>query len=244
MIEGKDQPLSEQQERLLSKYVDGECGLVGRALARRLMGRSPVARSFVERLGSVGETARRWYDMQAYTRVERAESLWQRVDQRIGQEQRASLYLGERRLLPEQKEKAWPVGWTLSGAALAAACLAFFLVPFWAKDGQAPVGGGFYSKSAVIGGQTPQVQPVVNRIAARRRPRYLGENPSSQVELDWLHSSGHVSLIPDRTRRSPIIWVNQRQKEEAQEPVLQGGNSGNIKILNERVPTALPVRGK
>ncbi|NLF24950.1 MAG: hypothetical protein GX589_04740 [Deltaproteobacteria bacterium] len=231
--------LTERQEKLLSKYLDGECGALGRLQARRLMIRSAAAQAFAEDLRNVSGYARRWYDMQAYESVGRA-SLWDRVDQRIGQEQRASLYLGERTLAPVAKDRGWHLGWGLSGAALAAACLAFFILPFTGQDRNLDSVGGIYAKSATLdnqaGGVVPQVQTVSAGGVNIGDPLYSERGYSSQVEVDWLHSSGQVSLIPNKDRRAPIIWVKKPSPLTPQAQVFEGKNSTDIRILNESSP--------
>jgi hypothetical protein len=114
--------LSEKQELLLSRFHDGECSYLSAFLAGRLLARRAEARDFILNLEEIkGKCSQ----LSAST-TEPAIDLWARIESRINQEQRASFYLGERRIAdPKSSRISYrhaAIG-GLSGAAIAAALL-------------------------------------------------------------------------------------------------------------------------
>ena len=193
-----EESLSGRQERLLSKLHDGECGLVERLLAERLVSRLAAARRFMARL----DEARR-------VMVERADGaaqvdLWSKISMRIDQEQRAEVFLGRRRetlvervvgFVREHRHIAWGVP---SGVALAGLIL-LFVAPSPAPNGGEPLG-------IAREGASYTAAPTVNLASAGSSRSYR-----APVEVDWVRGSGRVRVMQDPQRSSAIIWVRRPQ---------------------------------
>jgi hypothetical protein len=92
MRESGSKHLSEQQELLLSSYVDDECSLLSRLRAERLIKRNESAKLFVQNLKNTSQTYR-----SLFSETPTSPDLWDKISQRIDAEERASLYLGQRK---------------------------------------------------------------------------------------------------------------------------------------------------
>lgn len=102
--EGKMENISEGDEQLLMKFVDGECSAWERMKAKRLLNRSPIAQEFVHQCR---ESSRHFSDVMAdvmafgtldgMSKSRSQVDLWERIEGRIDQEERAAFFLGERR---------------------------------------------------------------------------------------------------------------------------------------------------
>lgn len=231
------------EERLVQKALDGECCRAGRALAEWLMARSPSAARAAAEARGVKDLVRVWHSAQQPA-AERprgaAESVWERVERRIAQEERASVYLGRRRFEDAERQGRAGVVWGLSGAAAAAAALAVVLFQ-WRSEDRTP-GGGEPARQIAAAEFAPEVETVSHRGAIESAPRYFGEGRLSQAEMDWLRSEGRVSLIHDHEQQLPIIWVRPKPAR-AGVPSPEEGREA-IRMLNENVPMALPVGGR
>jgi hypothetical protein len=90
--------LSEKQQLLLSAYADDQCSFFSRFLAERLIRVNPDARTFISNLQATSTL----FQEHAPNR-DISVDLWARIDQRIDAEERAALYLGQRKALPERE---------------------------------------------------------------------------------------------------------------------------------------------
>lgn len=199
-----DRDLSDKQQLLLSRYFDGECGVISRILAKRLISSNPSALQFLNSLQQHSNTFR------SYTENSQSSvDLWSRIDARIEQEERASFYLGNRRveesrtsLLTRVTSSHTALG-GLSGAALAAVVLFVVYQPKNILTFSAPQNVAFNA--------SPQFQPVALGNSAPAG----SANPFTQVsarpmEVDWMRSNGSLALIPDSQGTSTIIWVRRK----------------------------------
>jgi len=130
--------LSEREEKLLVRYFDGEHSLLDALKVSRLMRRNPLAKDFLETMKVIGEIARN-ERKGIFAMDPTPVNLWDRVNSRIESEQRAALYLGERKTTPLsasagiEKLKSWigvswdNVAWGSSGAFAAAAITVMLL---------------------------------------------------------------------------------------------------------------------
>lgn len=197
MTKRDGQELTEREELLLSRYFDGECGFFARRSAEKLVSSNPFARDFLGSLDKAGNACRTAAEESAI-----GADLWSRIDARIDAEERAAFYLGERRSKAEsdsflsrlQSRQALWGG--LSGAAVAAAALLFFVSP--ATKGPSV---------AALPGQ-PFQQAAVGGFAAS--PASLGNTSRSAMEVDWMRANGSLKIIQDPSGKSATIWVRRR----------------------------------
>ena len=111
--------LSEQQQLLLMSLHDGECGVFSRWRANRLVSQSPKAAEFIATLDAISEGI----DSSVAGEVPQlAGSLWEGISRRIEQEERAALFLGERRVRSAEprvnRRILAPLGWSVAGDSL------------------------------------------------------------------------------------------------------------------------------
>ena len=203
--------LSEQQELLLSRYHDGELGFWSERKAKQLLSKSEEANQFVAELAALTG------DLKATAmQPKESELLWKGIANRIEQEERNSLYLGERRADVAEKRKAiWEAYPILSG--LGAATAAFMLGIIFQT-------GYFNQNSQPTGTQIASTQPVqsVPRLASNQINNVPISLPVStevarrqsdrrRLEIDWVKSDGRVQMI-GATEGPQIIWVRRPKK--------------------------------
>jgi hypothetical protein len=241
-------PLTENQEILLSQYSDGECGVWRSIVARRLISRNPAAKDFLLALQRVRNT----YTSELSTAQPPTVDLWDRISNRITQEERTALYLGERRL-EHQAQSPWSeANWSSAlwsrirspyavvGGVTGAACAAILLTVM-------------YRPSEIVSFSAPQtamqntmsyVQPVA--VSGKSyRPRVAPPLQQPSLEVDWMRSHGSVKVIPDPNGSSAIIWVRRRQalparpriqSEARTAPTLRAANpTATIALIEERL---------
>ncbi|MFO0416439.1 MAG: hypothetical protein ACK5Y6_04050 [Pseudomonadota bacterium] len=202
--------LTERQQLLLSRYYDGECGVLARFKAKRLTQNNPTACDFINELATLHTTCLE----QSTQTIPTTRDMWSAVSARIEQETRSAQYLGAR-TPPPQREGMWERLSTasafaggLSGAALAALALVVWYKPVEILSFSAP-------QAALV--TTPNlVQPVgIGGMQTQPRRQYRVTAASSNIrnplEVDWMRSSGSLKLIPDPTGSSAIIWIRRRE---------------------------------
>lgn len=206
-----DNDLTDRQQLLLSRYVDGECGLIRSLQVKRLLSTQPAARRYVSQLERTRATLSEYLSQPNSVHVD----LWDRIEGRIDQEEHAAFFLGARRVETSHhstpRDSIWsafslPATWVggLSGAAVAGALLVFLYKPVQTVSFSAP-------KQIALQSSPQQVQPV--GIGAQRyaQPRVARINRPSAFEVDWMRSHGSLNVIPDSNGSSAIIWVRRRQ---------------------------------
>ncbi|MEN9845986.1 MAG: hypothetical protein RIS36_1133 [Pseudomonadota bacterium] len=210
MRESGSKELSEQQELLLSSYVDNECSFIARMRAERLIKQNENAKLFVHNLKGISQTYRSLFSGNTTS-----PDLWDRISQRIDGEERAALYLGQRKpetLLLERPSLAQffskqAVLGGLSGAAIAACVLMFVSRP--AKPGEIlPVytGGPVAAHNA----------SAFHQASLGSAPQ--GAIPGSSMEVDWMRSNGSLKIIQNPTDNSAIFWVRKRPGAQSLRP--------------------------
>lgn len=232
MRESGSKELSEQQELLLSSYVDNECSFLSRLRAERLIKRNDTAKLFVQNLKNTSQTYRSLFsDTAAST------NLWDKISQRIDAEERAALYLGQRKPATVADERSALANFFskqaliggLSGAAVAACVL--MLVSRPAKPGEIiPV---------YTGG------PVAAHNASAFHQASLGSAPQaagagSSMEVDWMRSNGSLKIIQNPSDNSAIFWVRKRPGA----PTLRTQGikpTPTIRVLREQGLDAMPL---
>ena len=95
--------LTVDEELLLTAFFDGESGFFSRMKARSLLRKNPLAKTYLSELESLRDSALpSFFDSRAGTPLERDSlegkpvQLWDRISNRIDQEERAAFFLGER----------------------------------------------------------------------------------------------------------------------------------------------------
>jgi hypothetical protein len=212
MTSRKDTTLSEKDELLLSKYHDGECGVLSAFLAKRLLRDNTVAQDFLRNL----EMCSRVLEAEASRVSIPAVDLWDRIDNRIDQEQKAAFYLGERRvterapsLIERLRASQIAVG-GLSGAAIAAVALLFLYSPRDIASFSVPI------NAATSNAQNQFQQVGLGGSPISPRQAALSHRGNAPLEVDWMRSNGSLSLIPDASGSSAIIWVRRRSTSPIQ----------------------------
>lgn len=129
-----DQELSPRRQKLIERYLDDECGAWLSYWAKRVIKKDPAARDFVRKRTELTALVRDFHSVSLQEIPSGAESsCWERVAQRIVQEEHAEVFLGTRRKESLRFGLSWGLGsedrwsqvrlvqirWGLGGAALA-----------------------------------------------------------------------------------------------------------------------------
>ncbi|MEY4668353.1 MAG: hypothetical protein RL518_1052 [Pseudomonadota bacterium] len=194
--------LSEQQQLLLSLYVDNECSFISRMRAEWLIKRNSFAQVFVQNLRNTSQTYRSLFSDTASS-----PELWDRISQRIDVEERSALYLGERKPATEQREQPALIAWFskqsviggLSGAAVAA-CVLMLVSPPTRPAEILPV---------YTGGPVAAHNPsAFHQASLGASAQGISAGPS--MEVDWMRSNGSLKIIQHPNDKSAIFWVRKR----------------------------------
>jgi hypothetical protein len=194
--------LSIQQQLLLSSYVDNECSFISRIRAERLIKRNSAAKVFIQDLKNTSQTLR-----SLLSDTPASPDLWDRISQRIDAEERAALYLGQRKPETEEMDRSFLASFFskqsviggLSGAAVAACVLMLISRP--TKPGE------------IIPVYTGGPVAAHNRGAlhqASLSSTLQGAGSSSSMEVDWMRSNGSLKIIQNPNDKSAIFWVRKR----------------------------------
>ena len=246
--------LTEANEQLLVQHFDGETSWFANFRAQRLLKNSVEAREFVDTLKVIGEIARNERAGILATN-DKPVDLWSRISARIDEEERVSLYLGNRVQAQRVESKVRffdflsfdRLAWGLSGGMVAAG-FTYFMVQSTALTARANV-AMIVDKVQKSDSANISAVSFSPRQAARRKVRF--DDPPvpiqlaqsripSAVEVDWVKSDGRVSVMQEPSERSAIIWVKKRspvnfgsdRKGLSDEPVV---------VYNDRIPQSIPV---
>ncbi len=189
-----------KEEKLLSRYIDNELGILGKFKAKSLLKRSSEARDVVEGLSEQSEL------VSSLSTNSLKVNLADKIFQRIEQEEKAEFYLGKRRNL-EKQERDSAFSWGLVGTlASAAACLALFFT--FANDNS----DNIETQVAKVQKESFQAerQSSTVQLTSVSDSGFDFEDPS--VEVEWLKSDGRVKMIPAKNEKQmPIIWIKPRR---------------------------------
>ncbi len=204
--------LTERQELLLCRYFDGECGVLGRYTAKRLLESNQAARGFFDQLSTI-----RTECQESRSQIHDADSdLWQRISSRIESEERAAFYLGSRReelstpraRVIDKLHTPQAIMGGLSGAAVAALALVFITRSTTPAAIFTEAGGGVSSSrppSDVT--QVSLGNPSPRRLTG---PSARARTLASSMEVDWMRANGPLALIQNPQGKSAIIWVRRK----------------------------------
>lgn len=204
-MKDNDPKLTERQEALLSRYFDGECGLIRKLLAKRLLTHNILASDFL----SVLEKQRSLHQ-KSKPLDSGSIDLWARIDARIEQETKAAFYLGNRQLEESPRslfDKLKPFQTLLgglSGAAVAAIALVVLYNPREILSFSAPQ-GALLSRPGVF-------QPVgLGNSKPSMASQEFTRRGSPALEVDWMRSNGSLTVIPDPNGSSAILWIRRKR---------------------------------
>lgn len=243
--------LLEKEEKLLTRYVDGECGLIARIKAESLLKRSVAAQDFVNTSASLSKL------LSADLNTSKSPDLWDRISARVEAEEKAELYLGRRfeakspvSIVSEYlREHLWSTG--AVGALVTAGILGFAVLPS-GNGGFMPAGQGMAQRNApgirtvsaspevvelARSGVVPGATPLMSLVRDGRRadrPQIIEERLPSTVEVDWMKSQGRVQVLQGLGGNSPILWVKKKT------PNFEGAGAGfNGPVIINRQPENL-----
>lgn len=225
--------LTPKEELTLMQYNDGELGLWGRLFVRRLLDR-PESREFIDglrklRLDMINQAKAR------DAKAAKANSLWERVEMRIDQEERAALYLGKRKFVPNESS-SWHGAWQFASGAALAAGLMFAVV-------------GVNRSSPLNSPQILNSNPgFASHEISGVRPVSLGEQRSFSrpLQVEWMKSAGRVNFIEsDDHDDLAIMWISKERipsigAETFSAPISRDSSETPV-LINERLPRDVPV---
>lgn len=228
--------LTPKEELTLMRFVDGELSPLGRFMVKRLL-RRPESQEFVDVLARVRNSMVKSVEEQERGRS--PGSLWEKVQVRIDQEERAERYLGKRAFSTQGVSHARGIWQFAGGAAVAAA--AMFAV---AQSQQGGVVGAVASmpSSAAPVREISGVRPVsvggdISSSRSSRRP----------LQVEWMKSAGRVNFIEpdDQDDDLAIMWVSRERIPSLGASIFSAPTSqarSNVPVLiNENLPTDVPV---
>jgi len=241
----------DRQEMLLCSYYDGQSGFFGSLRARRLLARCPKAREFYEQLSKASVASASYFSLgkEGELQHDNTSDLWERVSQRIDQEERAALYLGNRKFNVSGATSAPDFGRLLkistgfAGSMAIAAMALFVFLPaanVSLHQNNQPITMGDMASSSTRNFTEASAEGVNYVSHERVEPLRITENRLNRaMEVDWMRSQGRVRLIQAPSERSAIIWVKRDRPELPLEE-----NDNPIRIINERVPTTRSAFGE
>ncbi len=230
--------LSDKEQKLLSKFFDGECGYFGYRRAKRLLERKQQAHEFLGLLDSLARDVR-------ITKTDpagRLDNMWERVSARIEAEERSQLLLGKRQstlaannIWGRLQEALFASGYRrfgFSAGLVAAASVIVFLSGPYSPLSKSSTqlassstvnnasGFGYVPASAQVEGSAEK--------ESYTRPQLVEDDYQRALEVDWVRSRGRVKFIQDPRQRSVIIWVKKREPRV-----------GTVAAMPELKPTVL-----
>lgn len=222
--------LSEREERALEAYHDCECGAFGKWRVRRLLAAKPAASTYIRALASTAEEI-------AAGRSEPGKGidLWEKIDIRLEQEERAALFLGQRRTDESQQtwkmQWVWRVSWGLSGALVSAAVVAVAFLQFYPHDQntQTPQAGASTIVPVAAAAGSLQYSPVALEPSLNNQAGVGNSGEESRefipqpqlgrvprvMEVDWMRSRGRVRMIQNTGEKTAILWIDRARQNQA-----------------------------
>jgi hypothetical protein len=232
--------LEEKKIQLLQKFVDGEASFFERSLV------TLAAKYSLRIRAELSEVTDLSTKLQSYLKVDEFNSvnLWDRIGARIDQEQRASLFLGDR------KERQSFSQWWVFPSGILAGGLAMALLMFTFGQLDSSVGTQVVSGASKIASQAPRgvelasvAEPSEGNVtlvksqqqAAIREleKEFYEKELAKELEVDWMRSAGRMRIIPDRADHLAVIVI--------QRPKRQVDNRGNIGLPVRTAPQAISV---
>lgn len=259
--------LSEQQQLLLMSLHDGECGVFSRWRANRLVSQSPKAAEFIATLDAISEGI----DSSVAGEVPQlAGSLWEGISRRIEQEERAALFLGERRVRSAEprvnRRILAPLGWSVAGGLVAASFTVLFLGDIQPSDRLPQNGAGeklahqraadSFKLSSQANDLPRIIEPDHGAITGASlassnsfaRGNRSGAGHQQRVDVDWVQSDGSVRFFSDPSQRSTMIWVKKRSPAvrfyTPPTPLSRTSFDGAPQLIEKPVPESFAVSNR
>lgn len=221
-------PLLENEQKLLMRLVDGECGQAESLKAQDLISGNPEAALFVEELRSMSAQSRA-----ALHAPGLSPELWKRVLNRIEQEERAAVFLGERKVRGLRGRLVEPVldslrnlGWRMYGPTAAFATICALFVIALSSNSAVSVGGQKFAGKA--SGEVVQASAAaeagVVQDGSYSPPVLLEERVPVSLDVDWMKSRGPIRLFQDPGARSTFLIIDKKRRGASRlnaKPVLQ-----------------------
>jgi hypothetical protein len=227
--------LSDKERFMLMAFHDGECGMIGRWRSKRLIKRSAEAAEFCSALG---DFSRGFKSTLGSSTPLLKDSLWEKISNRIEQEERAALYLGARIAQPPARRSSTvaPLGWSVAGG-LVAASVTVFVFGNTQSDSMSSVpaiveqiGGSQVAKLPIdavnLVSQNDDLPKLIESGSARlgneselsfasqsvnrSSRRNDARALQSSVGVDWMRSDGAVRFFSDPHQHSTTIWIKKR----------------------------------
>lgn len=219
--------LREEDECMLMRFVDGQSGFFERRAAKALIERNSEAASFVNGLRGVSKLVQG-----SAGRLPQVD-LWDRVSQRIKQEEHAALFLGER--IKDEPAGIWAhfmkrlsTPWSVAVSGSLALASVGALVLNIGRTTALPLGA--------IAANQPSAAENVQTVALHGRPQLLEDDRSPNVvEVDWMRSDGRVRILHDPSERAPMIWVKRRANRVA--APAQFRSLAELALMKQPTPT-------
>ena len=208
--------LTEKQELMLQKLHDAELFSWGKLKAKLLLKKSQPAQDYMKNLNeiarSVVEDSKR-HDSKCYDRVS-AGDLWNSIESRIEQEERAEFFLGKRSPKSGEEDRSQQSFVQLFNPAFASALVAVaFFGGFYFKKLSAPERSLTAATTLSSGDSQPldsasQFASDKIQLVTAGRKSARSELASSAPVVDWVRSAGRVHLIAGQQKNHKnIIWV-------------------------------------
>ena len=227
--------LSVGQERLLLKVLDKEACVFERFRAKLLLMVSAEAEVFLDSMRRVREETKN-------LRQEKMEgSLWEKIDARIDQEERAAVFLGRRPVvIQEDPTSSWfSLGMgNLSGAVVAASVVASLFIARDMMNQELP-GARFIAQRASVEGSELLVKPV--RAVQSEAPRVTPQLVRYPMEFESMRSDGEISFLRENPDENPVILV-RIAPHHLEELELLDNRRNEPRIIEPQIPTTVQVR--
>lgn len=231
--------LKEKDEILLNAFIDGELSFFDNLKAKRLLSSNSAAQKYVDDLKQVSISLK---DVIVSEQSSLSVDLWEKIDARIDQEEKAEFFLGSRRA--DSSKEAISVAdrvtnfiskgaWSMAGG-LVAASITFMLMNQSNTPGTSQ---NLASGAPVILEQTPKPVELVSMNSnsnrgsslSRWRRKHIAQqqqllkrinNQEMPFEVDWMKSDGRVTFIQDPRKKATVIWVKKRNNVNPDRPVV------------------------
>ena len=202
--------ISQQQEILLSRYVDDECGVIGRLRAQALLRKSASACEFVEGLKALKEDVLPYRDSFPAP----SDNLWRNIERRIAQEEHTRFHDGQEHGSPLDRflfgfgRLSWGAAGGFAAAGLVFAISTFSRGPLPAVATRAP------SADRPVASASEGISPSVLD-AGFVQGGGSGMNMSSPPPFDYLRSTGRVKVMRRSSQRSTIFWIRRKDSSSS-----------------------------
>jgi hypothetical protein len=217
--------INSMRNKLVQKAVDAELSIVDRLLLK-------VASRFDSSLSSdIVNTKSLSQDLKSCLESKKMSDLdlWSKIDARIDQEERAALFLGERRLVSAEVDApgrswAFPSGLVAGGLAVGLIAVVLSSGLFNKSNSSSPSNtqnnsAQFAEMKADVTNQLAKISEIENgnlnlvssspQSLAALEDKFYGPNLEHELEVDWMRSSGRFRIVPDRSNQVVAIVVQR-----------------------------------